>query len=88
MAFQNTARNTQAAAADDSWKAQAFINMYVPTPEGGRRKIGALALKDSKAFDAVLIERLSTEEGMQAFVDAVQFDFQLATSDVKPVLGF
>jgi hypothetical protein len=85
MAF-NTARNTQ--QADDSWKAQAFVNIYVPTPDGGRRKIGALALKESKPFEAALIERLSSDEGMQSFVDAVQFDFQMATSDVKPVLGF
>lgn len=88
MAFNNTARNTQQTAQDDSWKAQAFVNIYVPTPDGGRRKIGALALKDSKPFEAALIERLNSDEGMQAFVDAVQFDFQMATSDVKPVLGF
>ena len=88
MAFNNQARNTATNAQDDSWKAQAFINLYVPTPDGGRRKIGALALKESKPYEAALIERLQSEEGMQAFIDALQCDFQMATSDVKPVLGF
>jgi hypothetical protein len=86
MAFNNTARNTQ--QADDSWKAQGFINLYVPTPDGGRRKVGAIALKESKPFEAALLERLSTEEGVQAFADVLQIDYQPATSDAKPVLGF
>ena len=85
MAFNNTARKTE--ETNDNWKATAFVNIYVPTSEGGRRKIGALALKDSKPYEAQLIARLQEDGGMQAFVDAVQFDFQLADQPVHP-LGF
>lgn len=52
MAFQNTAP----AAQPDSWKAQGFINLYLPAKDGGkRRKLGAIPLKDSKPAEKLLM---------------------------------
>ena len=54
MAF---ARNTASAPAqsNDSWKAQGFLNFFMPSKvEGKLRKLGAIPLKDSKASEAEL----------------------------------
>lgn len=80
---QNTNTNQQ----NDSWKAQAFVNLYVPTPEGGKRKIGSIALKDSKPYEAALIKRLQEEGGLDALKDALIVDFQMADKEVSSV-GF
>ena len=73
--------NTQAAAAqsNDDWKAQAFLNVWLPTKTGGRRKVGAIPLKLSRAGDAQLIEFLTSggEEALRTLVNKLEFDFQL-----------
>ena len=78
MARFNT--NTQAAAqANDDWKAQAFLNVWLPTKAGGRRKVGAIPLKISRASDAQLIDFLSGgEEALRSLVNKLEFDFQLS----------
>lgn len=44
---------------DDSWKADRFLNLALPTKSGGTFQIGALALKlDKSANHAKLIEWL------------------------------
>tara|TARA_B100001559_G_C16478504_1_gene612578 strand:+ start:1514 stop:1786 length:273 start_codon:yes stop_codon:yes gene_type:complete len=90
MAFNSNARNNQPAVANDNWKAQGFINIYLPTPDGGRRKIGSIALKESKAYEAALLKRLSTDPlAIQKMAEAIQLDFQLADKEVKEnELGF
>jgi len=88
MAFNTgVKRNETTNQQNDSWKAQAFVNLYVPTPEGGKRKIGSIALKDSKPFEAALIKRLQEEGGLEALKDALIVDFQMADKEVSSV-GF
>ena len=88
MAFNTgVQRNQNTNQQNDSWKAQAFVNLYVPTPEGGKRKIGTIALKDSKTFEAALIKRLQEEGGLEALKDALIVDFQMADKEVSSV-GF
>ena len=84
MAFKNTsaARNQQ-SEQNDSWKAQAFINVYVATGEGNRRKLIGIPLKESKAFERMLIERLQQEGGLDAFAENVTFTFELTDKEVK-----
>ena len=79
MARFNT--NTAAAQANNSedWKAQAFINVWLPTKAGGKRKVGAIPLKTSRAGDAQLIDFLSGgEEALRTLVNKLEFDFQLS----------
>lgn len=86
MAFQKNDVNSN---NDASWKAIAFINLYVPTADGqSRRKVGAIALRDSKKLDAALIKRLQEDGGVQALADVLQIDFQLADSGDATELGF
>lgn len=37
-----------------SWKADGFINLYLPNKGGGRRKLGAIKLFDNKPAEAGL----------------------------------
>ena len=55
--------NTQAAAAqnNDAWKAQGFLNLYLPTKDGKRTKLGAIALKQSKANEAAMLKWLNED---------------------------
>lgn len=93
MAFQRTLTtgpsNGSTNGQNDDWKAQAFINLYVPTPDGGKRKLGSIALRDSKPFEKAVIARLQEEGGLEALREALIVDFQMADKEVgKSDLGF
>lgn len=62
MAF-NTNTSSAAATVNDSWKAQGFLNLYLPLKDakGGRRKLGAIPLKDSKPAEKQLMEWLNED---------------------------
>lgn len=84
MGFKNTsAAHNQQSEQNESWKAQAFINVYVATGEGSKRKLVGIPLKESKAFERMLIERLKEEGGIEAFAENVSFTFELADKEVK-----
>lgn len=88
MAFLNTAaRNTNTNQSNENWKATAFLNLYVHGQNGQRRKIGAIALRDSKPFEAALIKRLAEEGAIEALMAALEIDFQMADKEVSDV-GF
>lgn len=87
MAFKTSA---QSKARDDSWKASAFLNIYITLKNGQRRKLGAIALKDSRDLDRSIMDRLAsgtTEEEQaalqSAFVNALEFDYQVAAAETN-----
>ena len=43
---------------DTSWKAQGFLNLYLPTTGGDKRKIGAIPLRESNEHENNLLEWL------------------------------
>jgi hypothetical protein len=74
---------------NDSWKAQAFLNLWVKRADGSRAKVGAIPLREAKAFEKALIARLQQDGAMDAFVGALEIDFQLADKPTKDVnVGF
>lgn len=74
---------------DESRKAKAFLNIWVKRADGSRAKIGAIALKDQRAFDKALIERLQQEDGLEALTKALELDFQMADKPASAVnIGF
>lgn len=78
MAF--TPATTQPAAQNDSWKADAFLNFYIPSKDGGQKKLGAIPLKMSRANEKQLIEWLQADpENVQKLVNKIQLNFQSAT---------
>ena len=88
MAFNMPAanNNTTGSNNNDSWKAQAFLNFWVGGPNG-RKKIGSIPLREAKAFEAALIKRLQEEGSIEALMEALEIDFQMADKPVSDV-GF
>jgi hypothetical protein len=41
-------RNGNGNTGNDNWKATGFINIFLPSKEGGRVKLGAIPLKASR----------------------------------------
>ena len=59
MAF---AQNSQAPQAqNDSWKAQGFLNLYLPAKDGKRMKLGAIPLKESKPSEKTMLAWLNED---------------------------
>lgn len=78
MAIFNTQNQAQ-ANADESWKSDAFVNISLPTADGGTRKIGSIGLKLRKAAEKELIEYLQADPSRVAdLFSQASFDFQLA----------
>ena len=44
-----------------SWAAKGFINLYLPTNGGSRRKLGAIPLKESKPAEKQLLDWLNED---------------------------
>jgi hypothetical protein len=64
MAFQtNAARanDNNTRANDESWKAQGFINLYLPTADGGKKKLGAIPLRKANPNEAKLAKWLEED---------------------------
>lgn len=75
--------NTAPAAtpANDSWKAQGFLNLYLPSKDakGGRRKLGAIPLKDSKPAEKALMEFLNEDPSrVTAILSKLIIEYQAA----------
>lgn len=52
---QTSAAQTE---ADDKWKAAGFLNIYLPSRDGGKVKLGAIPLKKSNPREAELSDWL------------------------------
>lgn len=62
MGFQSNAVTSQSAQPrNDSWKAQGFLNLYLPRKNGERAKLGAIPLKASKDNERMLLEWLQED---------------------------
>jgi hypothetical protein len=81
MAFNtNAGATTTAAVKDDSWKAQGFLNLYLPTKDGKQRKLGAIPLRASNVNEAPLLAWLNEDpERVQIILDKLIMSYQSAT---------
>ena len=62
---------TNAPATPAREQAAKWINIYLPTEDGTKLKIGAIPLNQSNATQAAVLELLSTPEGQQLFADNI-----------------
>ena len=78
-------RNAKRAAAsvkDDSWKAQGFINIFLPGKNGQSRKLGSISLKVSREADAQLLDRLDADpEFIKVLAQHMTFDYQAVDTE-------
>lgn len=90
MGFQfNVPSSNNNAQTNDAWKAQAFLNLWIKRADGSRAKVGAIPLKESRAFEKALINRLQQDGALEAFTGALEIDFQMADKPASEInLGF
>lgn len=80
--FNNNRSNNNNNNNNEYWRSDAFINIYLPTANGGRRKLGSIGLKKSRPAERQLIEFLSEDPDRIADVIAsAEFDFRLTDED-------
>lgn len=91
MAFQpasNTAPAPTAARRGNGEyeKAISFINVYVPTAGGGRRKLGTLALNASKATEKAVHDRLMDggEDALKRLAEIMVLEFNPQLDENNP----
>jgi hypothetical protein len=77
----NTNRNQSNASgpANDSWKAQGFLNFYLPAKVGGRKKLGAIPLKESRGSEKELLAWLNEDPSRVAqILSQLEIEYQSA----------
>ena len=81
---QNTAPD--ANTANENWKSQGFINLYLPSKGGKRRKLGAIGLKESKASEKQLLDWLNENpDNVKMLSSKLIVEFQsTATAEANP----
>lgn len=89
MAFRT---NTAAAQTNDnnqeSWKAAGFVNLYLPSTDGGKRKkLGAIPLRANKPSEAALLEWLKKDPAnVEKLLSKLELDFQ--SVEASAAIGF
>ena len=88
MAFRT---NTAAQTNDDnqeSWKAAGFVNLYLPSTDGGKRKkLGAIPLRANKPSEAAMLAWLKKDANNVAkLLSKLELDFQ--SVDASAAIGF
>lgn len=85
MGFRNQSntRNNASEQSNDNWKATGFINVYVNVGNGNKRKLIGIPLKEQKAFERMLLERLQQEGGVEALQANLSITFELADKEVR-----
>ena len=68
-------------------KAQGFINVYLPTADGGRRQIGYIALYQSKSDGAQLLNALNADPEKLADLQAKMVMEYRSVTDEKVALA-
>lgn len=93
MAFEkdkSAQGNNSGRGDNDNWKSDAFINLYLPTNGGTRRKVGSIGLKASKPFEKDLIDKLMADpEAAKRMLAVLEIEFNLAEpTDDKGMAAF
>lgn len=84
MAFASaqTAQTPAASPSNENWKAQGFLNLYLPARNGQRRKLGAIPLKDSKVNEKQLRAWLEEDPSrVTQLLAKLEVEYQSAASN-------
>lgn len=90
--FDTSPRNTS-NRQDDEWKAEGFINLYLPkrNPDGsaGKFKLGAIPVKDKGGMSKLLEMIQKDPEGaIKAIQENLTIDYQAANGASKVEFAF
>jgi hypothetical protein len=83
MAFASSSAATQSASSNnENWKAQGFLNFYLPAKNGQRRKLGAIPLKESKINEKQLLAWLNEDPSRVAqILSKLEIEYQSAAAN-------
>jgi hypothetical protein len=74
--------NTNSTTKANFEKAAGFVNMYLPSQDGGRSKLGAVPLKSSNMREKALFDALvkgdRTDEILEAIKGSLILEFNVA----------
>ena len=70
MGYQsgNTAQASSNQSNNDSWKAAGFLNLYLPSKDGKKVKLGAIPLKEGKPSEAAMLKWLNEDPSRVATI--------------------
>lgn len=72
---------------DQAWKASGFLNLYLPSQDGKRAKLGAIALRDNNEKEAQLVKWLS-EDPTRAAKILAKLEIEYRSAEPKAGSGF
>lgn len=77
-AAATSAAPAPAIAVPGNWeRAKGFLNIYLPSKDGKRRKVGAIALRESKLIENQILGFLEADEGnLDKLVVKLIFEYQ------------
>ena len=79
IALPTPASNVQ---TNTNWKAQGFLNLYLPDKKGGRRKLGAIPLKDAKPNEKELLAWLNEDPSrVEIIMSKLEMEYQPAEAE-------
>ena len=82
MAFAQTVPPT---TNDTAWKAQGFLNFYLPADNGTKIKLGFIGLKESNANQKLLMDWLAADpKNVTEMLARITVDYQSASQVGKP----
>lgn len=84
MAFASSsaAQSSSTNASNESWKAQGFLNFYLPSKNGQRRKLGAIPLKEAKISEKQLLAWLNEDPSRVTQILAkLELEYQSAAAN-------
>ena len=83
------AARTFSRPQDESWKAQGFINLYINAPDGSKKKLGAIPLKDARNAERTLREWLGKDPEKHAakLLSALSLEYRAADEE-GPAMDF
>lgn len=84
----NAGPRGNAAQGNDNWKASGFLNFYLPSKNGARRKLGAIPLKDSVANEKQLLEWLREDPEARAAMILASIQIEYRSAEADPATGF
>lgn len=81
MAFnQSNAQRSNSNQDNPAWKANGFLNLYLPSKDGGRRKLAGIPLKDSKPNEAAMRAWLEEDPSrVSTLLAKLEIEYQPAT---------
>lgn len=75
--------NTVAAPAttNESWKASAYLNLYLPGRDGSRKKLGAIPLRAGKPNEKTLMDWLNEDPSrVAAIISKLDIEYRAVES--------